>query len=112
MVSVYEHFGWRTASRNELNSWTEVPLYSDIRGKNKPISLLSVRNLNYVNEKAGCAEMHTTFVEVCRLICFGHFSMLIANYNRSRTVYTAAECNNESDRNVSLISEGAEVTSP
>jgi hypothetical protein len=27
LVSVYEHFGSRTASRNELNSWTEVPLY-------------------------------------------------------------------------------------
>jgi hypothetical protein len=27
IVSVYEHFGLRTASRNELNSWTEVPLY-------------------------------------------------------------------------------------
>jgi hypothetical protein len=26
-VSVYEHFGWQTASRNELSSWTEVPLY-------------------------------------------------------------------------------------
>jgi hypothetical protein len=26
IVSVYEHFGWRTVSRNELNSWTEVPL--------------------------------------------------------------------------------------
>jgi hypothetical protein len=25
--SLYEHFGWRTASRNLLNSWTEVPLY-------------------------------------------------------------------------------------
>jgi hypothetical protein len=27
LVSVYEHFGLRTASRNELSSWTEVPLY-------------------------------------------------------------------------------------
>jgi hypothetical protein len=27
LVSVYEHFGSRTASRNELSSWTEVPLY-------------------------------------------------------------------------------------
>jgi hypothetical protein len=27
LVSVYEHFGRRTASRNELNSLTEVPLY-------------------------------------------------------------------------------------
>jgi hypothetical protein len=27
IVSVYEHFGWRTASGNKLNSWTEVPLY-------------------------------------------------------------------------------------
>jgi hypothetical protein len=27
IVSVYEHFGSRTASRNELSSWTEVPLY-------------------------------------------------------------------------------------
>jgi hypothetical protein len=27
IVSLYEHFGLRTASRNELNSWTEVPLY-------------------------------------------------------------------------------------
>jgi hypothetical protein len=27
-VSIYEHSGWRTASRNELNSWTEVPLYT------------------------------------------------------------------------------------
>jgi hypothetical protein len=26
LVSVYEHFGSRTASRNELSSWTEVPL--------------------------------------------------------------------------------------
>jgi hypothetical protein len=26
-VSVYEHFGWRTASRNELKSWTVVQLY-------------------------------------------------------------------------------------
>jgi hypothetical protein len=28
LVSVYEHFGSQTASRNELSSWTEVPLYS------------------------------------------------------------------------------------
>jgi hypothetical protein len=27
LVSVYEHFGSRTASRNELSPWTEVPLY-------------------------------------------------------------------------------------
>jgi hypothetical protein len=27
LVSVHEHFGSRTASRNELSSWTEVPLY-------------------------------------------------------------------------------------
>jgi hypothetical protein len=27
LVSVYEHFGSRTASTNELSSWTEVPLY-------------------------------------------------------------------------------------
>jgi hypothetical protein len=27
LVSVYEHFGSRTVSRNELISWTEVPLY-------------------------------------------------------------------------------------
>jgi hypothetical protein len=27
MVSVYEHFGSRTAPRNGLSSWTEVPLY-------------------------------------------------------------------------------------
>jgi hypothetical protein len=26
IVSVYEHFGWQTASRDELNSWTEFPL--------------------------------------------------------------------------------------
>jgi hypothetical protein len=26
LVSVYEHFGSRTASRNGLSSWTEVPL--------------------------------------------------------------------------------------
>jgi len=35
----------------------------------------------------------------------------IANYNRSRTVHAAAEWNNESDWNGSLISEDAEVTS-
>jgi hypothetical protein len=35
MVSVYEHFGWRTASRNELNSWTEVPLYLDLEAYEK-----------------------------------------------------------------------------
>jgi hypothetical protein len=29
-VSVYEHFGSRTASRNELSSWTEVPLYMKV----------------------------------------------------------------------------------
>jgi hypothetical protein len=29
LVSVYEHFGSWTASRNELSSWTEVPLYKD-----------------------------------------------------------------------------------
>jgi hypothetical protein len=27
IVSVYEHFGWWTASRNELNLWTKVPPY-------------------------------------------------------------------------------------
>jgi hypothetical protein len=31
IVSVYEHLGSRTASRNGLSSWTEVPLYSKIR---------------------------------------------------------------------------------
>jgi hypothetical protein len=30
IVSVYENFRWRTASRNELNSRTEVPLYSKL----------------------------------------------------------------------------------
>jgi hypothetical protein len=30
LVSVYEHFGSRTASRNELSSWTEVPLYMNV----------------------------------------------------------------------------------
>jgi hypothetical protein len=29
LVSVYEHFGSRTAPRNELSSWTEVPLYME-----------------------------------------------------------------------------------
>jgi hypothetical protein len=32
LVSVYEHFGSRTATRNELSSWTEVPLYIQIYG--------------------------------------------------------------------------------
>jgi hypothetical protein len=30
IVSFYEHFGRQTASRNELNLWTEVPLYCNI----------------------------------------------------------------------------------
>jgi hypothetical protein len=38
IVSVYEHFGRRTASRNELNSWTEVPLYC-ILGHRRTVAL-------------------------------------------------------------------------
>jgi hypothetical protein len=45
IVSVYEYFGSWTASRNELSSWTEVPLYSiylTLRITSNPVSCTAV----------------------------------------------------------------------
>jgi hypothetical protein len=62
LVSVYEHFGSRTASRNELSSWTEVPLYSlfIVRRVKRfvPYSLSLPRNLNVAQWVSfGCYKM-------------------------------------------------------
>jgi hypothetical protein len=50
LVSVYEHFGSRTASRKELSSWTEVPLYLFLLESESTPEPYCGRK-DYVNEK-------------------------------------------------------------
>jgi hypothetical protein len=53
IVSVYEHFGSRTASRKGLSSWTEVPLYRVIHK-----SLRDFRPLRYSSQDGHAEGEH------------------------------------------------------